>query len=542
MRLSAVGGRLLAVGGRLLAVGGRVSAVGSLPCVVVALCALGAFTGCSEPRARDTGDLVVAVQSAPNNLDPRVGGDDNSQRVAQLVFGYLMTLDENLRVAPGLATRLDTPDPLTYVAHLRRGVRFHDGHELTARDVVYTFTSLMAPDFVSPWKGAYRIVESITPLDDYTVRFRLKEPFGSFPVQLVLPIVPAGAGPELRARPIGTGPYRFVRYDVDDQVVLTAFDGYYEGPPRNRGIVMKVVPDDTMRGLELRKGTVDLVINDIAPDIAHQLQEEGDLQVDTGPGTDYQYIGFNMRDPVLADVRVRHAIAYAVDRQAIVDHLRRGQARVATGLLPPVSWAAEPNVRAFTRDPTRAMQLLDEAGYRDPDGDGPRPRLALSLKISTNEFIRLQAAVIQQDLRRVGIDVDVRSYEFATLYADVLKGSFQMFTLQWVGGAVADPDILRRVFHSQQAPPAGFNRGHYRNPEVDRLLDAAARAADEATRRALYGEVQRIVAEDQPYVSIWTKSNVAVMQRAISGLRLTPTASFTVLKDVAKAAPPEATH
>jgi peptide/nickel transport system substrate-binding protein len=492
--------------------------------------------GCSTPRAAGVGDeLIVAVQSAPNNLDPRVGTDEVSQRVSQLVFSYLMTLDEQLRVVPALAERLENPDALTYVAHLRRGVRFHDGHELTSNDVVYTFTSLMAPDFVSPRKGAYRIVESITALDDYTVRFRLREPFGSFPVQLVLPIVPAGAGPELRDFPIGTGPYRFVRYDVDDRIVLAAFEGYYDGLPNNAGVTLKVVPDGTMRGLELRKGTVDLVINDIDPDIAHQLERDGHLRVVTGPGTDYQYIGLNLRDGLLANRRVRHAIAYAVDRQAIVDYLRRGQARPAVGLLPPVSWAFEPDVRAFEQDSAQAMRLLDDAGYRDPDGEGPLPRFTVSLKTSTNEFSRLQATVLQQDLWRVGIAVDVRSYEFATLYADVLSGNFQMFTLQWVGGAVADPDILRRVFHSAQVPPVGFNRGHYSNPDVDRVLDEASRSTDEDERTRLYGEAQRLIAEDVPYVSLWNKINVAVMQTRISGLRLVPTADFLVLKDVRKA-------
>ena len=493
---------------------------------------------CARPAASSgTDDLVVAIQSGPNNLDPRVGTDESSQRVGQLVFSYLMTLDENLRVAPGLAERLDNPDPLTYIAHLRRGVRFHDGHELTSRDVVYTFESLLAPDFISPVKGAYRILESITALNDYTVQFRLKEPFGSFPVQLVLSIIPAGAGPDLRAFPIGTGPYRFVGYDVDDRVVLSAFEGYYDGLPLNSGIVLKVIPDDTMRGLELRKGAVDIVINDIAPDIAHQLHAEGRLRIVEGPGTDYQYIGFNMRDPILADKRVRHAIAYGIDREAIVKYLRRGLAGVATGLLPPVSWAYEPDARAFTLDRARAKQLLNEAGYRDPDGDGPLPRLTLSLKISTNEFTRLQATVIQQDLRQVGIDVDVRSYEFATLYADVLKGNFQMFTLQWVGGAVADPDILRRVFHSGQVPPAGFNRGYYSNPEVDRLLESAARAADEATRRRLYGEVQKTIAEEAPYISLWYKTNVAVARRTLAGIQIPPIADFTFLRNVARVAP-----
>jgi peptide/nickel transport system substrate-binding protein len=493
------------------------------------------LAGCAQPEASGTnGAIVIAVQSAPNNFDPRVGTDEVSQRVFQLVYTNLMNLDDQLRVAPGLAVRLENPDPLTYIAHLRRGVRFHNGQELTAKDAVYTFNSFLDPNFISPKKGAYRVVTSVTADDDYTVRFRLKEPFGSFPIQLVMPVVPAGEGDSLRTFPIGTGPYRFVRYDVDDRVVLSAFEGYFDGLPANPGLVIKIVPDETMRGLELRKGTVDVVVNDLAPDIVHQLQEEGRLRVIQSPGMDYAYIGFNLRDPLLGDKRVRHAIAHAVNRQAIVDHLRRGLAGPAVGLLPPVSWAYEPNVREFTHDPGRAKQLLDEAGHRDPDGDGPLPRLTLSLKVSTNEFIRLQAAVLQQDLRQVGIDVDVRSYEFATLYADVLKGNFQMFTLQWVTGAVADPDILRRVFHSSQMPPVGFNRGYYNNPDVDRVLDAATRSTDDEERKRLYSEAQRLIAEDVPYVSLWYKTNVAISQPTIAGVRLTPLADFVMLKDVSK--------
>jgi peptide/nickel transport system substrate-binding protein len=239
-----------------------------------------------------------------------------------------------------------------------------------------------------------------------------------------------------------------------------------------------------------------------------------------------------MRDRVLKDKRVRHAIGYAIDRQAIVDYLRRGLARPAIGILPPVSWAFEPSVFQFSHDIAKARALLDEAGYPDPDGDGPAPRLTLTLKVSTNEFIRLQAAVIQQDLKQVGIDLDVRSYEFATLYADVLKGNFQLFTLQWVG--VSDPDMLRRVFHSKQMPPSGFNRGYYENPEVDRLIDAATVAATDDERRRLYGDAQRVIAEDAPYISLWYKTNVAVSRKGLEGVKLTPSAEFTFLKDVAK--------
>jgi len=282
--------------------------------------------------------IVVAVASAPNTLDPRVAADDVSQKAAQLIYNGLMTFDAQLRAAPDLAEGLDNPKPTEYIARLRRGVRFHDGHELTSADVVYTFTSLLEPGFVSPYKGAFQLLNSVEAIDPYTVRFTLKEPFGSFPMSLVLPqIVPDGAGGTLREHPVGTGPYRFVRYAVDDHLDLAAFDGYFRGRPRNDGVVLKVIPDNIMAGLELRKGTTDVVVNDLAPDIAAQLANEPRLQTARLPGVDYQYIGFNMRDPILKDVRVRQAIGYAIDRHAIITYLRRGMAIPATGILPPMS-------------------------------------------------------------------------------------------------------------------------------------------------------------------------------------------------------------
>jgi peptide/nickel transport system substrate-binding protein len=501
---------------------------------LAAVACLGCLAACAGRVDTDRDVLIVGVTSGPNNLDPRVGTDDVSAKTAQLVFNNLMTLDDHLRVVPDLAERLDVRDPTTYVVSLRHGVRFHDGRELTSADVVYTFKSLLDPSFISPRKGAFRMVRSIDATDRYTVVFTLEEPFASFPVNLVIPIVPDGAGPTLRDRPIGTGPYRFVRYATDDRVELAPFSDYFEGPPRNHGVVLKVVPDDIMRGLELRKGTIDIVVNDLAPDIVYQLGQDPGLQLVESPGTDYQYIGVNLRDGILKDVRVRQAIAHAIDKQAIIDYLRRGLAAPTAGMLPPVSWAFEPGVRTFGFDPAKSRALLDEAGYPDPDGDGPAARFRLSLKVSNSEFNRLQSTVLQQNLAVVGIALDVRTYEFATLYADVLKGSFQLFTLQWVGGAVADPDILRRVFHSGQVPPTGFNRGFFNDPRVDRLLDAAALTPDDELRRNLYADVQKAIAEEQPYISLWCKTNVAVARRTLSGFHIPPTAEFTFLKDVTR--------
>lgn len=487
----------------------------------------------------DPNVITIALRAAPNNLDPRLANDEVTAKIGQLVFTPLMDWSDDLRAVPKLAHRLDNPDPLTYVAHLRRGVKFHDGHELTSKDVVYTYESMLDPEFVSPYKSAFRSLQHVKALDDYTVQFTLKDPFGGFPIQLITPpIVPAGAGSSLSTFPIGTGPYRFVRYVVDDRVELTAFEGYYDGLPNNAGVVLKIIPDDTMRGLELRKGSVDLTINDMPPDIVHQLERSGEARVDRSPGLDFFYVGFNMQDPILSDKRVRHAIGYAIDRQAIVEHLRRGLARPAVGLLSSLGWAFEPDVFQFTHDPERAMQLLDEAGYPDPDGAGPRPRFRLTMKISTSEETRLQCIVIQQDLKRVGVELDLRSHEFATMFADVLTGNFQVTALQWVGGAVGDPDILRRVYHSSQMPPVGFNRGRFSNPEVDRLIDLATQSLADEDRRKYYSAVQKLVAEEAVYIPIWSKVNAVVARPGLTGMSINPMGDFQALANLKRVTTP----
>ncbi|MEQ1760545.1 MAG: ABC transporter substrate-binding protein [Vicinamibacterales bacterium] len=501
----------------------------------VVLCGMLLWSCTSTDSAIAPGSLVVAIRVAPNNLDPRFGNDEASQRVAQLVFGSLMDIGDDLRVHPTLAERLDNPDPLTYRAVLRRGVKFHDGHEFSADDVVFTYRQYLDPAFVSPWKGAFRVLESVTALSRYEVEFKLNAPFAAFPIQLVSPpIVPAGAGPELARHPIGTGPYRFVRYDVDDKVVLAPFSECFTGAPKNAGLVLRVIPDDTMRGLELRKGTIDAVVNDLPPDIVHQLEEEGRLRLTKAAGLDYMYLSLNTVDPVLRDPRVRQAVAYAINTDAIVEYLRRGLARPARGLIPSQAWAFDPTVRQYRYDPQRARALLDQAGYGDPDGAGPAPRLRLVMKLGTVDEYRLQAAVIQEQLRDVGIELEVRSIEFATLFADVVKGNFQMVQMQWSSGALVDPDILRRVFHSNQVPPAGFNRGHYSNPEVDRLIDMASEATDEMQRKGYYGAAQRLIADDAPYVSLWNRTNVIVAQPDVVGLRINSVGNFEALKDATR--------
>jgi peptide/nickel transport system substrate-binding protein len=505
-----------------------------LPTIALLCLVTLAAAGCGQPRPE--GDaIVVGMTNSAINLDPRVGADEASQKAHQLIFNTLVRIDDQLRIVPELATSVEQPDSTTYIVRIRKGVLFHNGRELTADDVVYTFRSFLDPAFRGR-SAAYRLLASVTPLDRYSVEFKLKEPFGSFPVNMVMGIVQAGSGENTAREPVGTGPYRVTRFVSDDRLVLEAFDSYYGGRPKNRSLVLKVIPDDTMRGLELRKGTVDLVVNDLSPDIVSQLRDEGRLQVATSAGSDYAYLGMNLRDPVLSNVQVRKALGFAIDRDAIVKYLRRGFATTAVGILPPMSWAFERNVFDFHYDPAEAARLLDAAGYPDPDGSGPRPRLHLTLKTSTSEVYRVQAAAIQHDLARVGIALDVRTSEFQTLFADVVRGNFQLYTLQFVG--VTDPDMLRRVYHSRQEPPSGLNRVYYRNADVDRLIDQAAGAATDPERRVFYAKAQQLIAADVPYISLWYKTNVAIFQPGISGVRLSPIADFTFLKDVSRDSTP----
>ncbi len=235
-----------------------------LACTVLLL----ACSACLRGPTPDPNVLVLAMPSGPNNLDPSIGLDDASQKIHALIFDNLMELDDHIRVTPKLAERLDHPTPTTYLVTLKQGVRFHDGHELTSADVVYTFRSFLDPEFVSGRKGGYRELHAVDATGRHTVVFTLDKPFTSFPINLIMPIVPAGAATTLSRQPVGTGPYRFVRYGVDDRLELESFNEYFGGRPRNDGLILKIVPDDLMRGLELRKGTTDLVINDLTPDIA----------------------------------------------------------------------------------------------------------------------------------------------------------------------------------------------------------------------------------------------------------------------------------
>jgi peptide/nickel transport system substrate-binding protein len=272
------------------------------------------------------------------------------------------------------------------------------------------------------------------------------------------------------------------------------------------------------------------VVNDLNPDQIEMLKKETSLRVLSCPSNSYNYLGFNLEDPILRDVRVRQAVAFAIDRERMIQILLHGLARPSTGLLPPDHWAYEGAVAIYPHDPARAAALLDAAGYPDPDGPGPAPRLHLTYKTTTAQLAREQASVFQEQLRAVGIELEIRSFEWGTFYDDIKAGRFQLFSLQWT--EIQDPDVYRMRFGSAYFPPSGFNRGHYLNPEVDRLLARGATETSKEDRRRTYSRLQEILAEEVPYVSLWHKSNVAVLRERVQGFTLTPAGDFAVLARV----------
>lgn len=481
---------------------------------------------CASKPSPDT--LVMIIESSPTNLDPRVGLDAYSERIDQLLFDDLLDRDEHLNVKPALAESWEIPNPLTYVFHLHHGVRFHDGRPLTSRDVKWTFDSLLQGKIPSTKAAVYRFVDHIEARDDYTVVFHLKEPFSTLLWNLsdgAIGIVPYGSGREISQHPVGSGPFRFVSAEQDKEVIVERNDDYWGQKPNLKRIRFAVVPDMTTRALELRKGSADVVSNGLNSDVVLTLEHDPNLVVEHAPGTTLAYLAFNLRDPILKNAGVRQALAYAIDRQPILDYLQRGLARPAFSVLPPESWAYNGDVPRHAYDPERARRLLDQAGYPAVNG----VRFHLTMKTSTEAETRTLAAVLQQQLANVGIGLDIRTYEFATFFADVTHGEFQMYSLRWIGGN-EDPDIFEYIFDSDKFPPNGANRSFYSNPRVDALIDQGRRELDQNVRKQLYAEVQDILAQELPYIDLWYIDNVVVHSKRVKNLTLNPSGNYDFLK------------
>lgn len=449
---------------------------------------------------RPAGEVVVALDSDPPTLNPNFHGAQVSTILTQNLFDALFHRDASGQIVPSLAVSWENPDSRTWVIHLRRGVRFHNGQELTADDVVYSIRRVLDPALGSPERGLFSIVESAQALDRYTVRIVTKQPSPIFKELFSsLFIVPKAyveqVGQEAFARrPVGTGPYRFVEWRRDDRVVLEAFEGHWRGAPAVKRVVWRIIPERTTQIAELRTGGVDLVVG-VLPDQIRSLEREPNVRVEVTPIIRTMFLQLDPTTPPLDDVRVRQALNYAVDKEAIVNNILGGLGTVLGGVLSPLHFGYDPSVKPYPYDPERARRLLAEAGY--PDGF----EIVFKATGSRIPYAREIVSAIQGYWADVGVRTRLEFYPevgpWLQLWPDKVK---PMAMASWGSTGIFDADAIYYPLVR-----SGSIYAIYNHPELDRLIDEARSTLDVNRRRQLYARAERLIHEQAGWVFLWSQ-------------------------------------
>ena len=492
-----------------------------------------------QPGCRTKRDTFVVALSDPiSTLDP-VGSptiDAASERVRVLMFNSLVRKNEKYEYVPELADQIQTADDgLSVTFTLHDGVQFHDGRPLTSGDVKYTFDTMFnsnsgkaASFFEGSGEKKQPFITNIEAPDPRTVVMRLRKPWLSLMTNLVtISIIPKDSAATQKDHPLGTGPFKFVRFDSNQQVIdVEAFPNYWQGAPQLPHLRVRVILDANALQAELRSGQVDLVPlpTNLTSDALKALDQAPGLKVEQFAGANIVYLGFNTQSAPLDNARVRQAIASAIDRESIIRDLLLGQGKLAHSILPEESWAYAPG-QTYSYDPGKSKTLLDEAGFRDPDGEGPQMRFKSPIKFqisSGSAATRQFAQVIQNNLKVVGIPVEIETLEFNSLLDQLRKGQYQMTTSRWVGGN-QDPVFLRDLFATSEIPTqdrGGRNRSRYSNPEFDRIIEEASNTADRDRARTLYVQAQEIISRDLPMMPLWYPANMVVARDSIGNIKV----------------------
>jgi peptide/nickel transport system substrate-binding protein len=471
----------------------------------------------------------MGLASAPMNLDPRYATDATSERINRLLYQRLVGFNEQSMPIPDIAT-WETLSPQHYRLRLNaKAARFSHGHRLVADDVIATYRHVLDADNASPRRSSLIMIKRLVKVDELTIDFKLSRPDPLFPAYLTLEILPAdliAKDHDFTQQPVGSGPFSFHAWPVAGKLQL-----------ERRGDKQKFefveVKNPTVRVLKLLRGEIDMLQNDISPELIGYLESHSDIEIARRDGSNFTYIGFNLQDPHTGDPRVRQAIAHAIDRRAIIAHVMQGAARRAEALFASEHWAGTSSLTAYDYDPQKAVSLLNDAGYSRANP------LHLVYKTSSDPYRIRLATVIQSQLRAVGIEIELRSYDWGTFFGDIKGGNFQLYSLSWIG--IRTPDIFRYIFASDSRPPAGANRGRYSSERVDELLQQVE-SADTLQRQAvLYHRIQQQLHRDLPYLPLWYEAQVLASSPRISGYRLMMDGNYDGLQQVRLRQPGEAT-
>ncbi len=473
-----------------------------------------AGSGCTN-REDSENIIRMGITSRPRMLDPRKATDALSSRINRLIYRQLIDFDEQFLPVPDLAT-WEVLSPIHYRFTLQEQPPFHNGLPMSAHDVVATYQSILDPGFGSAHRGSLKGIQKVMAINAQQVDFILSKEDALFVGRLVIGILPASlmeSGHLFQEEPIGNGASLFVSL-TEQKLVLQRL---------NDQVSLEFLPvkDATVRVLKLQKGELDIIQNDLSPELVQYCEKQPNLTVQWFKGTNFGYIGFNFEDILLAQPALRQAIAHGIDRQAIVNAMFNGHARLAGGLLVPEHWCGTADIPAYEYNPQKAKQLLTQVKIPNDlikKNDQNQTIIELSYKIS-NDPTRIRLATIyQSQLKKIGIHLNIQSYDWGTFYSDIKQGRFQLYSLAWVG--IKSPDIFQYAFDSEAVPPNGANRGRYRDDRADELIRAAGKTPSLVEQAKLYRQLQHRLQETLAILPLWYESQYSVMRSNLTGYRL----------------------
>src|SRR5215470_16968986 len=471
------------------------------PLRVAALLLLGLAIAPAAATAQAAGELRVALPWTPENLDPTMNLSSIRAKVGVSMFDSLVGRDGENRIVPQLAESWKALDDQTLQLRLRRGVVFHNGEPFNAEAVRFTFERVLDPNQKSPNRSNVGEVVRVEVVDDYTVNLVLRQPYAPLLSRLIdFPIVPPKYTAEkgnqgLALRPVGTGPYRFVELVKDDHLIVEAFDRHWRGAPRIKRIIFKPIPEPFTRAAALRNNEVDLV-DTLPPNLAVELDKVVGIRVHRVPSTWIIYLGLNAFKKPLSDVRVRQALNYATDVDALIKNVLDGNGRRLTGPFTPHMFGFDPPVKGYAPDPARARRLLADAGY--PDG------LDIGLEAPAGRYQgdREFAEALGGQWQKAGFRPRVQVAEWGAYFKRYLGKQFQDAYLLGLGGPMQDGDALYNLVSSK-------GRGlYYKNDKVDALFDAGRSTTDPAKRKRIYADLARAMLEDATWVFLMQQVDI----------------------------------
>lgn len=505
----------------------------SLPAQPAATSAPAQPAATAAPKAGGT--LRIGLDVDAGSGDPRLMRDTSAFRLKELVFSGLVYIKPDYSPAPQLAESWDNPDPKTWIFKLRKGVKFHNGQELKAEDVKYTYETELDEKTAAPNRSFYTPIQKIEAMDDYTVKFTLDSAYGPFLSYMDFAILPKAVaekqGADFGNAPIGTGPFKLVSWKRGDTIELEAFKDYVEGAPKLDKVVFKIVPDNSARVVALESGDLDLVQSPLSPQDVTRLQTKTGFKVARTPAAGYTYIGLNTADPILSDVKVRQALSYLVNREQILSSIYKGIGQVGRGPIPIGMWAYSADIPGYDYNPDKAKTLLDDAGWKAGAG-GVRSKggapLKLTLRTHTEDPDRRQVIeVLQAEFTKAGIQADTTVADFPTMLNDMTAGKYQIAVIGWLN--LANPD--RAMFRQFTVGGAG-NYGKYNNPDVDKLIKDARGVLDQNKAKEMYQTATRQIVADAPYIFLQYQEYIAIYRSNVTGFALNPVQYFYSIKDV----------